>query len=207
MDNTIKRFILCILLGVGCLSVADAEEVSTHDLPFNRERINRYSLDHVPRSISIRQGVDVWLGYDLPRGTLYKVWQAPPGEAGLKQSGFVMRSVGKTLYEDQSDETWKLGRGGEISPLGIRYLGCSEREGYFELRWELTHDADVVTLCERVSKTAENPVTREIQVESLPAGSRLLLPLPAYKGWDLMTAEGTPACSLTDTQWYRLTSR
>lgn len=207
-----KRYILSLLfshvcLYGACLCVADADEVSPPDLPFNRERINRYSLDHLPRSISIRQGEDFWLGYDLPRATLYKAWQAPRGKAGLNGSGFVMKSVGKTLYEDKSDETWQLRRGGETSPLSVRYLGCTEREGHFELRWELTHDSDVVTLRERVPMTAETPVTREIQAEALPSGSRLLLPLPAQKGWNLATAEGEPASSLTDTQWYRLTSR
>jgi len=207
MDDTIKRLILAILLGVACESSGQAEEVSNHDLPFDRERINRYSLDHLPRSISIRQGADVWLGYDLPRATIYKVWRAPDGEAGLKQSGFVTRSVGKTLFEDKSNESWELRRGGETTPLSIRYLGCSEREGHFELRWELTHDADVMTLRERVPMTAESTATREIRVESLPTDSRLLLPLPAQKGWNLMTAEGTAASSLTDNEWYLLTSR
>jgi hypothetical protein len=32
-------------------------------LPFDREVINRYSLDHLPRSLSIRQGSEVWLGF------------------------------------------------------------------------------------------------------------------------------------------------
>jgi hypothetical protein len=202
-----KHAVFSILLGVACLNIAQAEDVSTHDLPFDRERINRYSLDHLPRSISIRQGEDVWLGYDLPRATLYKVWQAPQGEAGLKQSGFIMRSVGNTLYEDKSDATWKLRRRGETLPLSVRYLGCSEREGYFELRWELTHDADIVTLRQRVPMAAEKPVTYKIRVESLPADSRLLLPLPTQRGWNLMTAEGRPATSLAEAQWYRLTSR
>ena len=207
MSNTINRSIFAILLAVACVSIGQAEEVSNSDLPFDRERINRYSLDHLPRSISIRQGADVWLGYDLLRAKIFKVWRAPQGEAGLKQSGFVVRSVGKTLFEDPSDESWKLRRDGETTPLSIRYLGCSEREGHFELRWELTHDADVMTLRERVPMTAENAVTREIRVESLPTGSRLFLPLPAQKGWNLMSVEGTATSDLTDTQWYRLTPR
>lgn len=207
MDNAVKRLLLSLLWSFAGVNAGHAEEVSVYDLPFDRERINRYSLDHLPRSISIRQGADVWLGYDLPRATIYKTWRAPDGEAGLKQSGFVTRSVGKTLFEDRSDESWTLRRGGENTPLSIRYLGCSEREGHFELRWELTHDADVMTLRERVPMNAENAVTRKIQVDSLPSGSRLLLPLPAQKGWHLVTADGTAASGLTDTQWYRLTSR
>lgn len=207
MHSTLKRSVCSFLFGVACLNIARAEDASTRALPFDRERINRYSLDHLPRSISIRQGMDVWFGYDLPRAKLYKVWRAPPGEPGLKQTGFVMRSVGKTDFEDKSDETWTLRRGSETRPLSIRYLGCSEREGYFELRWELTQDADVMTLRQRVAMTVENPVTYKIRVESLPVGSRLQLPRPAQQGWNLVTAEGRPASSLADAQWYRLTSR
>lgn len=207
MDHSVKPLLLSTLLSLAGAGAGHAAEVSRGDLPFDRNRINRYSLDHLPRSISIRQGHDVWLGYDLPRATPYKVWRAPPGESGLKQSGFVTRSMGKTLFEDKSDEPWRLRRDGETSPVSIRYLGCSELEGHFELRWELTHDAGVLTLRERVPMTADNSAMRQIRVESLPTGACLLLPLPAPRGWNLMTAEGTPAPGLTDTQWYQLTLR
>lgn len=207
MINMMQRSLLSILLCAICGSIAYAEEPSRGDLPFDRQRINRYSLDHLPRSISIRQGQSVWLGYDLQRAKLYKVWRAPDGEVGLKPSGFVMRSVGSATFEDKSDATWTLRRGGKTQSLSVRYRGCSERASHFELRWELSLDADVMTLRERVPITAETPVTREIQVAALPADSQLLLPPAAQQGWNLMNAEGTPAASLTDAQWYRLTSR
>jgi len=207
MNSTMQRCIFLILLCAAWHSIADAEELSSRDLPFDRQRINRYSLDHLPRSISIRQGENTWLGYDLQRAKLYKLWRTPEGEVGLKQSGFVMRSVGVTAFEDKSDDTWELRGHGETTSLSVRYLGCSERASHFELRWELTHDAHAMTLRERVPITAATHVTREIQVEGLPAGSRLLLPLSAQQGWNLMNAAGTPVASLTDAQWYRLTSR
>jgi hypothetical protein len=206
MNSTMQRWILSLLLCAAWRSIADAEELSSRELPFDRQRINRYSLDHLPRSISIRQGEDTWLGYDLQRAKLYKLWRAPEGEVGLKQSGFVMRSVGVTTFADKSNETWKLQLGGEATAISIRYLGCSERASHFELRWELTHGADAMTLRERVPITAATRVTREIQVEGLPAGSQLLLPMSAQQGWNLMTTEGTPVASLTDAQWFRLTS-
>ncbi|TVS16161.1 MAG: hypothetical protein EA424_14680 [Planctomycetaceae bacterium] len=207
MNSTMQHGLFAILLCAACGTIAYAEEPSSRELPFDRQRINRYSLDHLPRSISIRQGEDVWLGYDLQRAKPYKVWRAPEGEEGLKQSEFVMRSVGVTAFEDKSDDTWKLRRGGETTSLSVRYLGCSERVSHFELRWELTDDADIMTFRERVPITAETSVTREIQVEALPTGSQLLLPLSAKQGWNLMNAAGTPVASLTDAQWYRLTSR
>jgi len=207
MNSTLQYGLFAILLCAACGSIAYAQEPSGRELPFDRQRINRYSLDHLPRSISIRQGEDVWLGYDLQQAKPYKVWRAPEGEEGLKQSGFVMRSVGVTTFEDKSDATWKLLRGGETTSISVRYLGCSERASHFELRWEITHDADVMTLRERVPLMAQNSVTREIQVEALPVGSQLLLPLSAKQGWNLMNAAGTPVASLTDAQWYRLTSR
>src|SRR6056297_4314349 len=115
MVSTMQRCIFLILLCAAWRSIADAEELSSRELPFDRQRINRYSLDHLPRSISIRQGEDTWLGYDLQRAKLYKLWRTPEGEVGLKQSGFVMRSVGVTTFADKSNETWKLQWGGKAT--------------------------------------------------------------------------------------------
>lgn len=201
-----KRLLVPLLLSMFCLLGAQAEEVGPAKVPFDRASINRYSLDHLPRSISIRQANDIWLGYDLERAKLYKAWQAPEGKPGLNASGFVMRSVGKTLYEDKSDDTWRLQQNGEIVSLGIRYVGCSQRNGYFELRWELKHDASVLTLYERVPMDAEKPVVRKVQVDGLPAEGQLLLPTPVQKGWKLANAQGTAATSLSDSQWYHLTT-
>ncbi|MBA2114150.1 hypothetical protein [Bremerella alba] len=202
-----KRFLVSLLLGVACSLVAQAEEASQPELPFDRALINRYSLDHLPRSISIRQANDFWLGYDLERATLYKAWRAPENKSGLKGSGFVMRSVGQTLYEDKSNETWRFQHNGNTMPLDIRYLGCSQREGYFELQWELKYDKGILTLHERVPMSPKNPIAREIHVDSLPSDGQLLLPAPMQKAWKLATAKGDSASSLSDAQWYQLTTR
>ncbi len=96
---------LLILLSTALLvSLAAAETVPEQatPLPFDREIINRYSLDNLPRSLSIRQGQDVWLGYDLQRATLRKVWQATEGKPGLITAGFTTRSAGTTWFEDRS---------------------------------------------------------------------------------------------------------
>ena len=174
-------------------------------LPFDREVINRYSLDHLPRSLSIRQGKDVWLGYDLERGKLYKVWQAPAGKPGLTTAGFVTRSAGTTWFEDRSSETWQLRREGKAVPLKIRYLGCSQRGGHIELTWELRHDDGVLKLAERIptgaASGAERAV-RELRVEALAAGEALLPPLPAREVWKL---GGRSAAELTGREWHRLT--
>ena len=176
-------------------------------LPFDREIINRYSLDHLPRSLSIRQGKDVWLGYDLERGKLYKAWRAPADKPGLSASGFVTRSRGTTWYEDKSTETWQLRREGKVVPLAIRYLGCSQREDSFELSWELRHEAGALTLVERIPMAAapdEGRVVRELRAESLAADETLLLPLPARETWKL-NRNGDGVRALTGNGWHRLT--
>ncbi len=199
-----KRFLLAILLGAWCSLSAQADEAK---LPFDRAQINRYSLDHLSRSISIRQGDDFWLGYDLQRGTLYKAWQAPEGKAALKASGFVMKSVGKTLYEDKSDATWKLQTGDRTAALTVRYLGCSQRDEHFELRWELKHDSTIITLRERVPMDAAQPIVRQLQVESLPDGAQLFPPKPVLAGWTLTSTKGQVSSHLSSPQWYQLHSR
>lgn len=173
-------------------------------LPFDRERINRYSLDHLPRSLSIRQGEDVWLGYDLERGKIYKVWQAAAGKPGLIASGFVTKSAGIAWFEDKSSESWQLQREGKAIPLQVRYLGCAQRETYFELAWELRHAAGAVKLLERIplaAAPAAGRATRELRVESMAAGETLLPPPAAGKSWQ---QAGRPADALTGTDWHRL---
>lgn len=197
---------LLLVLGAVLPRAVRAEGNDSEALPFNRAVINRYSLDHLPRSISIRQGPDVWLGYDLEQGKLYKAWQATDGESGLKSSGFRVRSAGKSWYEDKSEETWQLRRKGKEIPLSVRYLGCTQRDGYFELRWELRHDGGCLTLLERVPANADGPterVRRDLQVEPLDAAEELLLPRSTLKSWE-MTKEGASVTTLAGTGWHRL---
>ena len=185
-----------------------AAQPSEKALPFDREAINRYSLDNLPRSLSIRQGTDVWLGYDLERATLRRVWQAPSGKPGLVVSGFTTRSAGTAWFEDKSAEKWQLRREGKAVPLTARYLGCSQREGGFELSWELRHADGVLKLMERIpisAAPAAERVTRELRVAPLSPDEALLLPLPAREAWKLINKGDKSAPTLTGTEWHRLT--
>lgn len=170
-------------------------------LLFDRARINRYSLDGLPRSISIRQGQDIWLGYDLERATLRKVWRAPFGKPGLT-SGFTTRSLGTTLFEDKTQESWTLHTEQQDLPLKVRYLGCSQGEGYFELSWELRHESRKFVLHERISISKDSDAikaSRILRVKGLRSGDSLLLPNSAGEAW--RRAENISASSLTDEQW------
>src|SRR5688572_1956480 len=101
-----------ILLGSALLLTTSAAllaaEPTPQALPFAPEVISRLSLDGKPRSLSIRQGADAWLGYDLERATVQKAWRAPPAKPGLIKSGFTTRSTGITWFEDPSDAAWEL---------------------------------------------------------------------------------------------------
>jgi hypothetical protein len=177
-------------------------------LPFDREVINRYSLNGRPRSLSVRQGSDVWLGYDLEQAKPFKVWQAPAGKPGVLTTVFVSRSAGTPWFDDASREAWRLQRGGKTLPLTIRYLGCSQRDAYFELSWELKHDAGVLKLRERiprVSPPAADRVVRELRVESLAVNEALIVPGMAGKAWTITTDNTTDVARLVGTGWHRLT--
>lgn len=183
-------------------SAPAAEE--NRSLPFDRARINRYSLDGLPRSISIRQGQDIWLGYDLERATLQKVWRAPSGKPGLSE-GFTTRSLGTSLFEDKTDDAWKLQTKKQTLPLKIRYLGCSQREKYFELSWELQHGSRKFRLYERIpilNNNDETEATRSMRTEGLNAGEALLFPNSAGKAW--RNSEGKLARSLAGKQWNQI---
>jgi hypothetical protein len=172
------------------------------ELLFDRTRINRYSLDGLPRSISLRQGERIWFGYDLERAKPFKVWQAPGprGDSGLKR-GYTTRSVGTSLFEDKSQDGWSLARGDQVNPLKIRYLGCTQATGHFEFRWELRHESRRLTLNERVPIEAET-VARELKVEGLQASESLRLPPVVGTAWK--TADGKSAKALIGGRWTRL---
>lgn len=161
------------------LSLLITQFAIAQELPFDRTAINRYSLDGVPRSISIRQG-SAWLGYDLERATLLKVWRARDGEVGLTGS-FTVKSVGETLFEDKSDHSWTLNR----DAADVRYLGCTEVEGAFELRWELKSSVRTLRLVERVSTKPGGRIWRELKVDGLDKGDLLELPAVAGKAWNM----------------------
>ncbi len=181
--------------------------VSGDALPFDGERISRRSLDAVPRSLSIRQGTDVWLGYDLERAKPFKVWQAPSGKPGLAVSGFVTRSSGSAWHEDRFAVTWELERNGVTIPLSIRYLGVTDLGTGFELTWELRHDTGALTLRERVplAPPAGTRVLRELRVDSLGPDESLRPPLPARSVWILASPDGTPVPALSGAAWHRFT--
>jgi len=185
-----------------------AAENSTPVLPFAPETVSRLSLDGKPRSLSIRQGADVWIGYDLERATVLKAWQAPKDKPGLIKSGFVTRSTGATWFEDSSDAGWELRCGTTTVPLVVRYLGCSQRKDHIELRWELRHDAGAVKLFERVPFAAAligDRIVREMRVEALSPSETLLPPRPARNAWKLTSDEKSSPSGLRGAHWHRLT--
>lgn len=186
------------------LATIAAVPVTTLALPFDPEVISRLSLDGKPRSLSIRQGTDVWLGYDLERATVFKTWQAPANKPGLIKNTFVTRSAGTSWFEDATNDRWTLRRGDKTLPLVSRYLGCTHKKEHIALRWELKHDEGVFQLHERIPLAAAETarVVRELRVESLPAGDALLLPSSAQKAWKV-NADQDPV--ITGTAIHRLT--
>jgi hypothetical protein len=203
--------VLALLFGAASIAAAASPvgpPVAGTDssLPFDRTVINRYSLDGMPRSLSIRQGGDVWFGYDLEGGVLRKVWQAPAGKPGVLTTAFLARSAGTAWFEDASRESWQLARPGETVPLAVRYRGCVQRDTYFELTWELRHATETLILRERIPRAgaaAPGRAVRELHVEHLAAGEALLLPLPTRRAW-ISSASGATPTALTGGVWHRL---
>ncbi len=194
-----RVFTLFSVLLLAPLTALHPAETAARALPFDREVVSRLSLDGKPRSLSIRQGADAWLGYDLERATVFKAWQAPAGKPGLIVKEFVTKSAGTTWFEDASDTRWELRRGEKTVPLLIRYLGCSQRKDRLELRWELRHDAGALTLHERIplaAAPAADRAVRVLRVESLAKGEVLLAPSAARDAWKL------PA--LSGAEWHRI---
>lgn len=195
-----------MLLLSACVSLSHAGE-NDATLPFDPARICRLSLDDLPRSISIRQGDNVWIGYDLKKAAVLKVWQAPAGNPGLIIRSFKAYSKGTTWFEAKESEGWSLSKEGRKAPLAVRYLGSTQQDKHFLLRWELSQAGKKFVLSERIPMSitdADNKVTREVRVDSLEPGEVLSHPMLTPEGWELTNSEGQLVPTLTGTQWHRL---
>jgi hypothetical protein len=211
MRISLSQFSLLTIttLTQGFLLGQDSNHGNASKLPFAPTAISRLSLDDVPRSMSIRQGADVWLGYDLERATVFKVWQRTPGKSGLLTSGFVSRSQGTIWFDDTSDQTWTLMRQGKLLPLVTRYLGCSHRNNGCELQWEFSHEHRNFTLYERVPLTRlrlEARATREMRVEGLRDDEQLWPPQKVRDAWKLNGTRGD-APPILNENWQALLLR
>lgn len=185
-----------------------ADDLQTSLLPFDRQVINRYSLDHLPRSISIRHSPEVWLGYDLERARVYKVWRSPAGKPGLTASGFRVKSTGQTLFEDNSSDGWVLDHATKPEPLSVRYLGISQFKDAFQLTWELQHHSSKLILTERVSLNvaeAADEVVREVRIQQLLPDHKVRLPASQTATWKLFSGSGVAVNHIADSSWHRLT--
>jgi len=108
-----------------------------------------------------------------------------------------VKSVGEALFEDKSKDGWTWN--GE--PVTIRYLGCSEADSHFELRWELKKGTRKLQLTERVPTSTSE--VRELKVEGLENGESLTLPVAAGTAWK--TKSGKAAKEISGSQWIRIT--
>lgn len=186
------------------------QNAAAQALPFDPAEISRLSVDQIPRSVSIRQGADIWFGYNLEKALLFKVWKAAKDKPGLIRKDFKTQSSGKVLFESKSDQAWLIERNGkEIQPV-IRYLGCTENDADFELRWELRHPGARLQLSERIPKSPagdSSRAIRELKVHHLEKGTSLILPSAYQKDWILTGPGEATAKSINGSDWHRLSLR
>ena len=203
----VSRLFPAFLLGMLAVVITSRAEGEGKELPFDPAKISRLSLDQIPRSLSIRQGADIWLGYDLEKAVVFTVWKAPKGKPGLMIKGFKALSVGTAWFQIKTGEVWQLKAGEKKLPLTVRYLGCTQAKEHIELSWELSHTDGMIKLSERIPTANTNGkvrVYRELRAESLKAGGALILP-PAYQDtWVLTNPEGKSVKSISGKAWHRL---
>lgn len=202
-----RFFLLLIVFG---LSAATPPGRAAGTLPFDPAQICRLSIDDIPRSVSIRQGADVWFGYDLEKALVFKVWQAAKGKPGVILKSFKAQSAGAAMFEGKKAEGWLMKIDGKNVPLSIRYLGCTQNKDYFELRWELAHPDGTIKLSERIARAPAKGsprAHRELRVESVPRGVSLELPAVYREAWQLTGPDGNPVKSFTGPAWHQLSLR
>ena len=203
----VNRLFPAFLFAMLALVISSRADGDDRELPFDPAKINRLSLDQIPRSLSIRQGADIWLGYDLEKAMVCKVWKAPNGKPGLIVKNFKTISVGTAWFQNKAEEVWQLKAGEKKIPLNVRYLGCTQTKEHIELSWKLSHPDGMIKLSERIPTANTNDkvrVYRELRAESLKAGESLILP-PAYRGtWVLTNPEGKSVKSIAGKAWHKL---
>jgi len=199
------RFFLLLLVS-GMLTAAPLLR-SSDSLPFDPAKICRYSIDNIPRSLSMRQGDDVWLGYDLEKAQVFKVWKAPAEKPGVVVNSFKAQSSGTALFEGKDRVGWQMKIDGKSVPLTPRYLGCTEQDEYFELKWELSYPDGAIILSERIPTTRKpdkSKTHRLVRMESLEPGVSIVLPEIYREAWILTDAEGKTVSTFTGPDWHQL---
>jgi hypothetical protein len=202
-----------LLTSLTSLSLALAASWSTtgmaeglRELPFDPAKISRLSLDGLPRSLALAGGGGIWLGYDLERARLFRVWRAGAGQHGLSVSSFTAKPVGERLFAgpvDDSAPPWRWRRATGLVVPKLRYLGCRDGGSFFELSWELRDGEDRLVLRERVSAGGET-ATRELRAEGLAEGEALLPPEDLAERWAPSPATGTvTGRELSGNAWHR----
>lgn len=175
------------------------------DAPFDPAKICRLSLDGLPRSLALAAGDSgIWLGYDLERARLFRVWRAAPGRHGLTVSGFTTKPAGEMLFSGPSDGAsppWQWRRAAAVVVPKVRYLGCRDGGDFFELSWELSDGKDRLTLRERVPASGET-ASRELRAEGLADGESLPLPDDLAEAWSPSSA-AAPRRELNGDAWHR----
>lgn len=168
-------------------------------LPFDPDVIHRLSHDGIPRSLSVSQarGEEIFrIGYDLERGTPFRVWKAPRGKSGLLVKGFVTKSDGESVFSDLTTGSWGLRRGEDRLPVTLRYLSCSDHGDSAGLQWEILHETGSIRIREKIplrpapGTSGKEGLVRMIAVSGLAAGETLHLPASVSKEWTLLDSEG-----------------
>lgn len=201
----LRHLLPAALLALATLTGAGAD--SAAGLPFDPQTLSRLSVDGRPRSLAVRQGDGVWMAYDLEQARLFKCWQAPAGKPGLLRKDFTTQSTGKTLWQAKPAAPWMWTRFTAAAPDATRYLGCSDRGGRIELRWELRQGISAIQLHERIPQAPATGarVLREVRVTGLQPGESLTPPGLGPAAWQLTDSAGTAVKAITTGEWYRLT--
>lgn len=199
-----RHLLPAALLALSILPGAGAD--SAAGLPFDPRTLSRLSVDGRPRSLAVRQGDGLWLAYDLEQARPFKCWQAPADKPGLLRKDFTTQSAGETLWEAKPPAPWQWARPAAAAPDAIRYLGCSDRGGLIELRWELRQGDRALLLHERVSQAPATGARalREVRVTGLQPGESLTPPGLGPAAWQLADSAGTAVKAITTSAWHRL---
>lgn len=164
-----KLFLALVPLAVTHLSARTPVPERAGNLP-----VFRTVLDERPRILVVRMGPDQALAFDCENGTLWKYWQAKPGELPVNLQGAVYNgahgpqpvSQGKILLTDEKPQLLP-----SVSEARLQYLGhLANSDGTATVRWAF-RDAESKTFATIAVTPAydEGAVTLSYKLEAAPA--------------------------------------
>lgn len=169
----------CLIFFVSCGGEEKQAEIERPHSPW----VFRSVMDSMPRMITLALHDNLWVSYSAERGLLYKVWKGSVNFDGAVYTtlhGPQPSSLGNSWFENNSENSWKVRKGGKEIRSTVQYRGHQIGEGRAQLNYELVlEDGTKIQVSEQPeyisNKSGQTGFERTFQTKNVPEGIRVSL--------------------------------